>query len=396
MIKLIYNVGIYALSLGLRIKGLVDSRIHEWNKTREKHCQEIDIPNDKKVIWVHCASLGEYQQAEPLLRQLKSNQSDFYLLLTFFSPSGYQYRSKIKYADKISYLPLDHMRQMRQFVDKVDPWLFIGVRYEFWWNMLSLLTKRKTNCIYINVRISSSSYLRSYYSKPFLNVLRSFDRIFTVDMDTNGWLNSLAISNVLYVGDTKVDNVVQRKKELQVVKKTISSQMPIIWGSIYLDEVELIKSGLDLFPNDQHFIVPHDVSESNVEKISRALGREAVRWSVSQNSKVVIVDVIGELFGLYKQAKWAYVGGALNGSGLHNILEASVFRIPVFIGPNYSKFVEAEILVEKGVVFPIQNSKEIHTHLEDIPTDLIHNIDDYFESHQGACTKIMEYVDLIL
>lgn len=399
MIFFFYNIGIQLFNIGLSVLGVFKPHIKDWNRLRKEDLNKLVIRTDLEVLWVHCASLGEYEQIRPLLAAIQEdNTPKYYVFLTFFSPSGYNVIANKALADQVAYLPIDSKRNMHKMVATVNPQKFIGVKYEFWWNLLAELKNNGTKIIYTNVVISDGHFVLKPAFNKFKEILQSFDKIFVQDRGTLGLLRSKGFTNLKQNGDMRVDNVIDRVKSLKPKFDRQGSKKIFVWGSIYIEEIAMINSVINSSPHYKHIIVPHHVDHNNIEKIKAKLQTPFVIDRLKDDVAVTLITTVGELFGLYKIADLAYVGGGMNG-GLHNILEPTATRLPTVIGPIHQKFPEAEQLIALGITKEASNASEIqefidyYTSLERLARTQI-AIDQYIEDNKGATKILTKYIGL--
>lgn len=346
--QLIYNFFIHVLQAALWLKSMFDPKIKYWNKTRKEHFKKLENiklnSGGRKIIWMHCASLGEFEQGIPVLRTLKKLYPECFFLLSFFSPSGYEQRKNSKDADEIIYLPLDTKYNAKRIVSTINPFLFIGVKYEYWWNLLLELQFNNIKTIYLSVFIEKEKYFLKY--NFFKNILQKIDCIFTQDEDSHLFLRKYGFNNSFFTLDTRVISVLERKeKENKLFSNSVLTQVNnpiIVYGSIYESDMEVIGH---LLSNTEfvHLLVPHKVDEKNISNISKFVTNEYEMWSqlISKpvQSNIVIFDALGFLFDLYRYASFAYIGGGFE-KNVHNTLEPAVFGIPLAFGPKNEGFLE--------------------------------------------------------
>jgi 3-deoxy-D-manno-octulosonic-acid transferase len=379
---LIYNLGIYLFSVVLKILGLYDPRIKVWNELRANHAEDIksiiDNPNNKPVIWMHCASLGEYEQGIIVLKKIKENYPNkYFILLSFFSPSGYLQKNKNTICDAVIYLPIDKKGTIEKFVEEVKPAYFIGVKYEFWWNLLAALKERNCKVIYISLLLKDDHYLYKFYGRGFLNQLKKVDHIFTQDDASFQKLSHLGFQNLHSSKDTRISSVAERKtlvKPIEELHTMLSIDKPVlIYGSIYLSDMAVIGPLL----SDQsyyHVLVPHHVDDANIELIRNKTGQRFISYTSlkNQNNKAghygLIINTIGKLFDLYQYASFVYIGGGFE-KGIHNTLEPAVFNVPLAFGPKYKKFPEAVYFIENGCAKEVSSSNEFTNYVKSILGD---------------------------
>jgi 3-deoxy-D-manno-octulosonic-acid transferase len=363
---------------------------------------------DERYVWFHCASLGEFEQGRPVLEYFRQKHPDIKILLTFYSPSGYEVRKNYKQADIVSYLPLDTLTNVNRFLDLVKPELAIFVKYEFWPNFLIGLNKRGIPTISISAIFRQNQVYFWDFGQFFKNVLRSVNHYFVQDIQSKQLLESIGITNVTIAGDTRFDRVwelASQPVKFEEIKQFIGDQQCFIAGSTWKADEELI---IDYFMERDDWkviLVPHEIKPELISAIMDRCKDTAILHSTMDsnppsNAKFLIIDTVGKLNKIYKYADIAYVGGGF-GKGIHNILEPAVWGKPVIIGPQYQKFKEAKGLVDLKTAFPLLKK-------EDFPK-IIKSLSDpekrkalgeisrkYVEDHTGATALIVEELDKMM
>ncbi len=379
---------------------------------RERSWDILDskIKHTLPKIWVHVASLGEYEQVVPILEQLdrKKNQ----VVLTFFSPSGYENKKNTKLADVVCYLPIDTFDNSVKFLDLVDPSLAIMVKYEFWPNYLNGLKKRNCKTILVSGIFREKMAFHAWYGKWMVSCLETFDHFFLQNESSLTQLKKLGFENATVSGDTRFDRasqLIERDNTVALFDQFVGDKICLVIGSSWSGDIAVLKSWLrenQKTKNLKVLIAPHEVEEEKIRDLKQVLSYDTLLWSDLEKNKDVdlsqystlIIDTIGVLTRAYSYAHIAYVGGGMGRTGLHNILEAATFGVPVIIGKNYEKYPEAGKLEDLGGLFSIQNEtefKEIMTQLlEDDPlrekTGMIAG--HWINSNTGATREIIEYL----
>jgi 3-deoxy-D-manno-octulosonic-acid transferase len=369
---------------------------------------EFINPNHRWV-WVHCASLGEFEQGRPLMEAIKQKYPTRKILLTFFSPSGYEVRKNYEGADAIFYLPWDTASNAKRFIDIVKPELVFFVKYEFWYHYSQQLKLKSIPLISVSCILRPDQIFFKSYGAFFRKILQNFDHFFVQNKETQDLLNSIGLKNTL-AGDTRFDRVmqiIQSATEIDIAKKFKSDQKLLVAGSCWQEDMEV------LYPliNDNQYqlkfiIAPHEISEGFLSIIEKSLSVKSVRYSQAQNNvsefSVLIIDNIGMLSKLYRYGEFAYVGGAF-GAGLHNILEAACYGVPIFFGnKNYKKYQEATDLIMRGGAFEISGYSELKAKYElmnNMPESFLLACEvtrSYVQENLGATKKIMNYCSFIL
>lgn len=404
-----------------------------------------------KVIWFHAASLGEFEQGRPLMEKIRRSFPEYKILLTFFSPSGYEVRKDYKGADVICYLPFDTKLNARKFMRIVHPQMAFFIKYEFWQNYLTALHKRKIPVYSVASIFRPGQIFFRWYGRKYRNVLRCFTHLFVQNQESVDLLRPLGITNLTIVGDTRLDRVLQIKNEskplplceafvagancapagekdnLAVAEKdatevakaqaggsddkaNASKDIPaptngnyiLVCGSTWPPDEDIILSYFNSHPNQKLILAPHVVSESHLQEIECKLARPAVRYSQATPQNVVeadclIIDCYGLLSSIYRYAKFAYVGGGF-GAGIHNVPEAAVYGIPVIVGPNNQRFREARALIHDGGCFEVSGHADYDAIVDRLSTDtefLNHAsavCDTFIRANAGAVDKIYNCV----
>ena len=362
-------------------------------------------PEDK-TFWFHCASLGEYEQGLPVFETLKIKYPDYKIVLSFFSPSGYEVRKNSEIADVVVYLPLDTSNNAKQFLDLVNPNYIIFVKYEIWPNLLLEVKKRKLNAILISAVFRENQSFFKWYGSFIKSALFAFNHIFTQDESSKKLLESIDYKNVSVSGDTRFDRVTNQLKidnSVSFIKEFKADKLCIVFGSTWPEDDKLY---IDFINNTHHnikfIIAPHNIKASYVASLKSQLKVKTTCYSEMTDKSladydVFILDTIGYLSKVYSYADIAYVGGGAGTSGLHNILEPAVFGIPILIGKNYENFPEAKALIKIGGVKSISNADEFKSQINPILNDNVlrtakGSINSVFiEKNRGAVIQILNY-----
>ncbi len=355
--KALYNLGIliytalaYLLSpFNEKAKLWVNGRKDWYGKLSEK------IKPGEKYMWIHCASLGEFEQGRPLIEAIKKEKPDLKIVLTFFSPSGYEVRKNYQQADIICYLPADTPGNANKFTDLINPLFVIIVKYEFWDNYISTLYKRGISLYLVSGIFRPGQHFFRWYGSFFRNMLTKFTRIFVQDHQSLDLLNGIGINNVIEAGDTRFDRVMQiagAAKDIPQIEQFRGKEKLFLAGSSWKPDEEIIAGYINHFPEKMKWVfAPHEVDKPNIERLEKLLKVKSVRFSQysgeSSDARVLIIDNIGMLSSAYRYAYIAAIGGGF-GKGIHNILEPACWGIPVMFGPNHKKFREATDLIKEN------------------------------------------------
>jgi 3-deoxy-D-manno-octulosonic-acid transferase len=392
---ILYNLSIILLSGLYKFAALFNPKAKAFVRGRKdifKKLEEAFSKNNSPVIWIHCASLGEFEQGRPLIEALKSEKPNHKTLLTFFSPSGYEVRKNYANADFIFYLPWDRKSNAKKFVSIAKPSLVIFIKYEFWYHYTHQLHKQNVPIVSASSIFRKDQFFFKRYGSFYREVLKKFTYFFVQNTVSVKLLNGIGIRNCKRAGDTRFDRVnalTQQPGEISVIEKFKDKQHTWVIGSCWQEDMDQLIPFINESENRLKFIIaPHEISESFINSIEKNLQVKSLRYSQAQENpeaySVMIIDNIGMLSKLYKYGEFAYVGGGF-GKGLHNILEPACYGIPVFFGNgNYEKFQEANDLIMRGGAFEISGYADLRSKYE----LLISRPENYLI----ACEVTAEYV----
>ena len=397
--------------IGVAIASLFNKKVKKmWAGERQavKVLKEKVDP-EARYIWFHAASLGEFEQGRPLIEHLRETHPEYKILLTFFSPSGYEVRKNYEGADIICYLPLDTIRNARRFLRAVKPVMAFFIKYEFWYNYLHILQHRGVPTYSVSSIFRPDQIFFQWYGRQYGRVLKCFTHFFVQNMESKALLSKLGITDVDVVGDTRFDRVLQIKeasKQLPIVEQfTAHAQKVFVAGSSWLPDEEIFIKYFDIHKDWKLIIAPHVISDEHLSQIFELLkGRRVVRYTEAteenvKDAEVLIIDCFGLLSSIYHYGTVSYVGGGF-GVGIHNVLEAAVWDIPVVFGPNNKHFQEAQglMLVQGG--FEISDYQSFRDLMMRFETDASflqnagENAGAFVKSRAGATAKVMENVSL--
>ena len=397
--------------IGVAIASLFNKKVKKmWAGERQavKVLKEKVDP-EARYIWFHAASLGEFEQGRPLIEHLRETHPEYKILLTFFSPSGYEVRKNYEGADIICYLPLDTIRNARRFLRAIKPVMAFFIKYEFWYNYLHILQHRGVPTYSVSSIFRPDQIFFQWYGRQYGRVLKCFTHFFVQNMESKALLAKLGITDVDVVGDTRFDRVLQIKeasKQLPIVEQfTAHAQKVFVAGSSWLPDEEVFIKYFDIHKDWKLIIAPHVISDEHLSQIFELLkGRRVVRYTEAteenvKDAEVLIIDCFGLLSSIYHYGTVSYVGGGF-GVGIHNVLEAAVWDIPVVFGPNNKHFQEAQglMLVQGG--FEIKDYQSFRDLMMRFETDASflqnagENAGAFVKSRAGATAKVMENVSL--
>ena len=403
-----YNLGIHAFDGAARILALWKPKAAAWCRGRKGIFEKMRsvISPTEDIIWVHAASLGEFEQGRPVIEALRRTHPEYKILLTFFSPSGYEIRKNYSGADYIFYLPSDTPRNVRRFMDIVRPKIAIIIKYEFWLNYLSELRRRGCRTYIISSIFRRDSIFFRPYGWAFRRALRSFDTLFVQNDESVRLLASIGITDVEKTGDTRFDRVadiVSKAGRIEEIERFADGDTVFVAGSTWPPDEELIINLANRHKDTKFIIVPHEIDSERIDRMAQALEGGAVRYTRAAEcdnlsaAQVMIVDTVGILSSVYAYAGYAYIGGGF-GVGIHNTLEAATFSLPLAFGPNYAKFKEAADLISLGAARSVND----YTQLEEWFTAL-HDDKNlrklqgekagrYIQQNKGATDKILSHI----
>ncbi|MBX9784720.1 MAG: 3-deoxy-D-manno-octulosonic acid transferase [Chitinophagaceae bacterium] len=373
----------------------------DWQNEFQKKWQ---LKPFEKAVWMHCASLGEFEQGRPLLEQLKKENTHIKILVTFFSPSGYEIRKNYEGADFVMYLPADSNKNAKTFLNLANPALAIFVKYEFWHFYLAELKQRKIETILVSGIFRNTQPFFQWWGSFYKNMLLNFSHLFVQDQASAALLSSINItSNVTVCGDTRFDRVVtnaQQWKPIPAIETFIQPDKKIlVAGSTWKEDEELIAQWWMQNNNEwQLIIAPHEIDEQHIEHLQK-LFADAVRFSTYKNqpAMVMIVDTIGHLSKIYRYATVSCIGGGLTKNGVHNTAEAAVYGKPVLFGPVYEKYKEAVDLIHLKAAFSFANKEEFaaiiqHLSNENVYASSATAAKKYVLENSGAAQIIINYI----
>ncbi len=398
--------------LGARLTAMWNKKAAKWVEGRKDLLERIESTIDKNadIAWFHCASLGEFEQGRPVLEQFKKDYPNYKILLTFFSPSGYEIRKNYPHADYIFYLPADTQENAIRFVEAVNPKIALFVKYDFWFNFIQTLHDKNIPIVYVSAVFRPDQHFFKPKGKWFLEKLKLVNLFFVQGKDSLRLLNKHGITQVEIVGDTRFDRVIEiasKPQKFPLIEQFKGERKLIIAGSTWAKDnlmmTLLIKKREDEF---KYIIVPHEIDAVEIEKLIGKIELNCVLFSQLneenvKNADVIIVDTIGQLAHLYQYADLAYVGGGFD-KGIHNILEPAAFHIPILFGPNFQKFQEAGDLTNVGGAFAVYAFRNINHKINDLFFEESQleaargRVATYMQENTGATTKIMERLKEIL
>ena len=409
-----YQIVIYLYLCGVAIASLFSEKVRKmWRGEREAiRILKERVDPQAKYVWFHAASLGEFEQGRPLMERLRHDHPEYKILLTFFSPSGYEVRKNYEGADIVCYLPLDTIRNARRFMRAVRPVMAFFIKYEFWYNYLHILKHRQVPVYSVSSIFRPEQVFFRWYGRQYSRVLKCFTRFFVQNEQSRELLAKLGITEVDVVGDTRFDRVLQIRdaaKQLPLVESFTSGAPHVfVAGSSWPPDEEIFIRYFRDHPEWKLIIAPHVIGEDHLQQIEKLLeGREVVRYTKAhdaptetlEGASALIIDCFGLLSSIYRYGQVAYVGGGF-GVGIHNVPEAAVWGMPVFFGPNNERFQEAQELKHNGGGIEISSYDDFACQMDRFAADasLITTLGNaagsYVTDRAGATSKIFQRLNL--
>lgn len=403
--KVLYSIFIAIFRLGIGISTLWSKKAKAWVDGRKQLFEDLEtrLAKREKTIWVHCASAGEFEQAKPVIQQLKSDFPTYPIVVSFFSPSGFFVGKNLKAADHITYLPLDTASNAARFIDIINPKLVLFIKYDYWYFHLKAVCDRNIPLLLASAIFREQSVFFKWYGGLHRKMLQFFQQIFVQDLASKDALKKINVHHCSVAGDTRFDRVTAialKGERLEKIEDFVGSEKVFIAGSTWPDDEKLIQSLAEKCRELKFIIAPHEVNAGYIQQLQRYFPK-AVLYSQlpdKTGSKILIIDNIGMLSRLYRYATISYIGGGFNKSGIHNTLEAAVWGKPVLFGPNYQKFKEAKELLKAGGAFSIQNSEGLIITIKHLlqNAEALTKASDaaniYVKNNTGATQTIIAYV----
>jgi 3-deoxy-D-manno-octulosonic-acid transferase len=408
----LYNLAISLLHLGIRLVSPFHSKARAFIDGRKNILPRLqaDLSRSKApVIWIHCSSLGEFEQGRPVMDALRKEYPGHRILLTFFSPSGYEVKKDYSGADLVYYLPLDTTSNARKWVLVTKPQLAIFIKYEFWLNYSLELRKAGIPLISVSSIFRPGQIFFRSHGFLFRKILRCFDRFFVQDAESAKLLSTINIKNVNVAGDTRFDRVnalIQSSEGIRLAETFKGNDRVFVAGSTWHEDLDILIPFINESA-DKFIVAPHEINDASLAEIEEAIEGRVIRFSRAgdvqdlENCKMLLIDNVGMLSRLYRYGEFAYVGGGF-GKGLHNILEAACYGIPIFFGNrNYSKFREARELIMRGGAFEVSDFSDFREKYASLslPENFLLACEvtrSYVQENLGATAKVMQYCRSIL
>lgn len=409
-----YNFAIYLYAFVVRI-------ISPFHKKARKmilgHKQTYvilknEVDPNARYIWFHAASLGEFEQGRPIIEGIKKQHPEYKILLTFFSPSGYEVRKDYPMADIVCYLPFDKKRNVKKFLKLVQPEMVVFIKYEFWYNFVNQLARKDIPVYMVSAIFRDSQIFFKWYGKDMRKLLKKYKCICLQDENSVNLLNSIGVTNTTVCGDTRFDRVLdiqKQAKHLDIVdyfakKAKYEDELILVAGSSWPKDEDILIPFFNSTPSLKLIIAPHEIHEAHLRYIEGLLERPHIRYSkaipeMMSDYDCLIIDSFGLLSSIYRYGQVAYIGGGF-GVGIHNVLEAAVYGMPVVFGPNFKRFREAQQLIECGGGYSVSDNQQLRglmdefMHYDDILKSSGSHAGEYVSSNAGVVQRVLKILGL--
>ncbi len=412
IVLFLYNISLSVYNFGIHFFSFFNSKAKKFIRGRQNWQNNIEnsLKANEKRIWIHCASTGEYEQAKPIIEALYVKYTEYKIVITFFSPSGYEAQKQNHKNGYVFYLPIDRKKNAEYFISIIKPSLVLFIKYEFWYYYLNELKKNKIPTLLISTAFRREQPFFKWYGRFFRQMLSCFTCFFVQDTESSQLLKEIGFDkNVILSGDTRYDrvtNIAIQTKNIPIIERFKGKNKLLIGGSTWPDDENMLYNCKNILPSNWKMIIaPHEFGNGHIDKILKLFGNEAILYSSITETinftdiKILIIDNMGMLSSIYYYCDIAFVGGGFLKGGIHNILEPAVYGLPIFFGPNYKKFVEANALVAENFAFPIHNAIEFNKKLElfliDEPKliELHECLKEFMQQKIGATKIIIEYIN---
>ncbi|MBW0179330.1 glycosyltransferase N-terminal domain-containing protein [Sediminibacterium sp.] len=409
--RLLYRIFVWIYPKAAWLLSFYNPKAKLWVNGRKQQFRKLSMifhTNQQPVVWMHCSSLGEFEQGKPVLESIRQQYPQYFILISFFSPSGYEIRKHDTVADYVCYLPMDRPYNASRFLNIVQPSLVFFVKYEFWFYYLDEIRQRNIPLLLVSGIFRPDQAFFKWYGKFYRGMLQKFSHLFLQNKESYALLQQLELSQDYSVaGDTRFDRVLQiagRFEPLPLIASFCGSHPVIVAGSTWTDDDEALDHFANTYTDIRFIIAPHDIDEDRLKECEH-LYQHSIRYSAlvaqpdaAMNRNVLIMDNMGMLSKLYHYATIAYIGGGFGDDGIHNALEAAVFGKPVVFGPVYDKYQEAIDLVDTGAAFSIEDALELEEQLKELLSNqtLLKQsgriAGDYVREQAGATAMILHYI----
>lgn len=401
----LYQVFIHLFSFSYRLGSFFSKKAKKGWKGRKEQKKIFKALEKEEFIWLHCSSVGEFEQGRPVLESIKKKYPYHKIALSFFSPSGFELRKNYPKADIVFYLPLDTHTNVENLLKYFNPRILILVKYDYWLNLLMALKKREIPVVVISAIFRENQYRNQIFANYFFKALKnSITHFFVQHQKSAHILESHGISNFSIVGDTRFDRVYQianQKIEIPWIENFKGLKKILVLGSTWGNDEEIFLNFLrtELPTTWKAVIIPHEINQQNIIHFKEFFNENVTFYSegINPKAKILVVDAVGFLSQIYAYADVAYVGGGFNKSGVHNTLEPAVFGIPIMIGPCHEKFNEVQTLIKNHIIFPVGNRQEFQETFKFIqsqnPSDFKKRSKEVFSQNLGATEKILDFLN---
>jgi 3-deoxy-D-manno-octulosonic-acid transferase len=402
----LYNFAAHITYSILSVYGLFNKKIGLFIRGRKETFEKLSVLKaEDKVVWIHAASLGEFEQARPIIEAIKKEYASYKIVVTFFSPSGYEIRKDYALADVVCYLPFDTRGKVKKFLEMTHPELAIIVKYEFWPNLLKELKHQSVPTILVSGIFRSTQQFFKSSGGWMRQALNTFDHFFLQDEASQKLLESIDLKNTTVAGDTRLDRgskILEQDNMLDFVQEFTNNQYTVVAGSTWPEDEQYLVEYINNSEHEKFIIAPHNMNKKGILELKDAISKPTVLFSEKKDKKlsefdVMIVDTIGLLTKIYSYANAVYIGGGFK-TGLHNTLEAATFGVPIVIGPEFSKFKEAVDLVNLNGCISVSNQEEFSSIFDRLKNDQAFREStgkinsEYIQQNKGATKKIMNYI----
>lgn len=407
--NILYDLFLFGYRIMVRVASLFNEKARLFVNGRKDWKKKLSglKEGEAEFIWVHCASLGEFEQGRPVIEAIADSHPEYRIVLTFFSPSGYEIRKNYEKAAIVAYLPLDSRSNAKEFLDLVNPRMAVFVKYEFWRHYVSGLKQRNIPLYLVSAifRKEQPFFRNNLFGRWYRGILSDFTRLFVQDQDSIDLLNGIGIRNCTISGDTRFDRVLaiaNSSQPIPLVDKFAAGNKVVVAGSTWKPDEELLARFINDNQDVKFIIAPHEVSETNINRLLQLLKKPAIRFSHANelqiiDCQVLVIDSVGLLSSIYKYGQIAYIGGGF-GVGIHNTLEAATFGLPVIFGPNFTRFREARDMVSLQAAFPVNDYQSLNKVLLELinnPPKLLESSEtakNYVQVKAGATRIILNYL----
>lgn len=406
-----YNFAINLYSSAAKLDSLFNKKVKKMIVGQQACFETLrtKIEPDRRYLWFHAASLGEFEQGRPLMEYIRQAYPMYGILLTFFSPSGYEVRKNYEGADIVCYLPFDKPKLVRRFLDLAKPYMAFFIKYEFWKNYLDELHRRQVPTYSVSSIFRANQVFFKSYGKGYRQVLHNFDYLFVQNETSKDLLQGIGVTNVTVAGDTRFDRVQQirqQAKELPLVEAFKQGKLTFVAGSSWQPDEDLFIEYFNHHPEVRLVIAPHVIGEDHLQQIISKVEGKVVRYTQAtmenvQDARCLLIDCFGLLSSIYRYGEIAYIGGGF-GTGIHNTVEAAVYGVPVIFGPNHQRFMEAKDLIACGGAFSVNDGNELNDLLDKLLSDSSflqdtgHRAGSYVSSRIGATDIILKHIKGLL